>query len=111
MPYAKLSVCTMILKIFMICEQCFCCYCPPPVDCGLEELAEAEIQLRQAMSGNNSFQTQMLNLSTIVNTQLNEFSGTNENPCENETYQLYSCLLYTSPSPRDKRQSRMPSSA
>ena len=25
--------------------------------------------------------------------------------------QLYHCLLYTSPSPRDKRQSRMPSSA
>ena len=25
--------------------------------------------------------------------------------------QVYSCLLYTSPSPRDKRQSRMPSSA
>ena len=24
---------------------------------------------------------------------------------------LYCCLLYTSPSPRDKRQSRMPSSA
>ena len=24
---------------------------------------------------------------------------------------LYGCLLYTSPSPRDKRQSRMPSSA
>ena len=24
---------------------------------------------------------------------------------------LYICLLYTSPSPRDKRQSRMPSSA
>ena len=24
---------------------------------------------------------------------------------------LYACLLYTSPSPRDKRQSRMPSSA
>ena len=29
-----------------------------------------------------------------------------------EVSQLYdSCLLYTSPSPRDKRQSRMPSSA
>ena len=27
------------------------------------------------------------------------------------TLSLYSCLLYTSPSPRDKRQSRMPSSA
>ena len=26
-------------------------------------------------------------------------------------YIPYSCLLYTSPSPRDKRQSRMPSSA
>ena len=25
--------------------------------------------------------------------------------------ELQSCLLYTSPSPRDKRQSRMPSSA
>ena len=25
--------------------------------------------------------------------------------------ELYYCLLYTSPSPRDKRQSRMPSSA
>ena len=27
------------------------------------------------------------------------------------TYDLSYCLLYTSPSPRDKRQSRMPSSA
>ena len=26
-------------------------------------------------------------------------------------YMLFPCLLYTSPSPRDKRQSRMPSSA
>ena len=26
-------------------------------------------------------------------------------------YSVVSCLLYTSPSPRDKRQSRMPSSA
>ena len=26
-------------------------------------------------------------------------------------YELMICLLYTSPSPRDKRQSRMPSSA
>ena len=28
-----------------------------------------------------------------------------------EKYDVYICLLYTSPSPRDKRQSRMPSSA
>ena len=31
---------------------------------------------------------------------------------ESLTYaRVYGCLLYTSPSPRDKRQSRMPSSA
>ena len=29
----------------------------------------------------------------------------------NRILYAYSCLLYTSPSPRDKRQSRMPSSA
>ena len=28
-----------------------------------------------------------------------------------ETRKSFNCLLYTSPSPRDKRQSRMPSSA
>ena len=28
-----------------------------------------------------------------------------------KNYLAYACLLYTSPSPRDKRQSRMPSSA
>ena len=37
-------------------------------------------------------------------------------PCDGwvdnlETTLLTTCLLYTSPSPRDKRQSRMPSSA
>ena len=31
--------------------------------------------------------------------------------CENSWRGTYNCLLYTSPSPRDKRQSRMPSSA
>ena len=30
---------------------------------------------------------------------------------EDEEEKVSSCLLYTSPSPRDKRQSRMPSSA
>ena len=29
----------------------------------------------------------------------------------NSRHQIFTCLLYTSPSPRDKRQSRMPSSA
>ena len=31
--------------------------------------------------------------------------------CQNEYYTMISCLLYTSPSPRDMRRSRMPSSA
>ena len=30
---------------------------------------------------------------------------------QNTNFNVYCCLLYTSPSPRDKRQSRMPSSA
>ena len=30
---------------------------------------------------------------------------------EKEGFPITACLLYTSPSPRDKRQSRMPSSA
>eukprot|EP00828_Plagiopyla_frontata_P047284 TRINITY_DN8695_c0_g1_i3.p4 TRINITY_DN8695_c0_g1~~TRINITY_DN8695_c0_g1_i3.p4 ORF type:complete len:112 (-),score=26.24 TRINITY_DN8695_c0_g1_i3:25-360(-) len=29
----------------------------------------------------------------------------------NQQYQIYDCLLYTSPSPRDRQKSRMPSSA
>ena len=31
--------------------------------------------------------------------------------CPDGTYPSYSCLLYTSPSPRDRQKSRMPSSA
>ena len=30
---------------------------------------------------------------------------------DKQIWQYFTCLLYTSPSPRDKRQSRMPSSA
>ena len=41
---------------------------------------------------------------------LKEFFGEILVPTE-QVVELKSCLLYTSPSPRDKRQSRMPSSA
>ena len=37
--------------------------------------------------------------------------GINENPAENWDVVLIACLLYTSPSPRDRTRSRMPSSA
>ena len=33
------------------------------------------------------------------------------NPCNFDSVKLFSCLLYTSPSPRDRQKSRMPSSA
>ena len=45
-------------------------------------------------------------LTPDVDRQLPEWAGTPVSHGE-----LYGCLLYTSPSPRDKRQSRMPSSA
>ena len=37
--------------------------------------------------------------------------GTSENPTYKEVVQGGTCLLYTSPSPRDRTRSRMPSSA
>ena len=40
----------------------------------------------------------------VINIEIAEFSGP-------ATPQLYICLLYTSPSPRDPKTSRMPSSA
>ena len=43
-----------------------------------------------------------------TNAEINQFIETNQNWI---LARLKDCLLYTSPSPRDKRQSRMPSSA
>ena len=43
-------------------------------------------------------------LTTWVNPVVDELNKINQSLCND-------CLLYTSPSPRDKRQSRMPSSA
>ena len=40
----------------------------------------------------------------------NCFVGTKDEYVDNE-YKGYTCLLYTSPSPRDRQKSRMPSSA
>ena len=40
-----------------------------------------------------------------------QFSNLEQKFVDFDTGRLMDCLLYTSPSPRDKRQSRMPSSA
>ena len=44
----------------------------------------------------------------IVNAKDVKVTG---NKAQDKMYHFHTCLLYTSPSPRDKRQSRMPSSA
>ena len=50
---------------------------------------------------------------TKTNTDASEFKiiDDEKNTPTLEEAQAFVCLLYTSPSPRDKRQSRMPSSA
>ena len=47
----------------------------------------------------------------FVVSSLELFSSNNINNNDGSDTTTNSCLLYTSPSPRDKRQSRMPSSA
>ena len=47
----------------------------------------------------------------VINIDKLTYSGNLESLKSIEGNQNYTCLLYTSPSPRDKRQSRMPSSA
>ena len=49
--------------------------------------------------------------TTLLNRILSEEHGKRIAVIENEYGEVGICLLYTSPSPRDKRQSRMPSSA
>ena len=48
----------------------------------------------------------------LFDNQANEWLNSDDlNTQFNATYRPYSCLLYTSPSPRDRTRSRMPSSA
>ena len=53
-----------------------------------------------------------LDFSKIDKEELSKiFSGNVLPPGSNSIAQAYACLLYTSPSPRDMRRARMPSSA
>ena len=58
-----------------------------------------------------TFETMIFDIDTTNTTS--QGSGNNQIrlPFQPNAYSFGSCLLYTSPSPRDKRQSRMPSSA
>ena len=55
-------------------------------------------------------------LEGVISVESGYTGGFKENPtyeevCHTETGHLEACLLYTSPSPRDRQKSRMPSSA
>ena len=50
-------------------------------------------------------------LTTFVNDGKLDIIEKEENSFINQLNEIYGCLLYTSPSPRDMRRSRMPSSA
>ena len=54
-------------------------------------------------------QTYFLTMDTITDTNFN-FPG-QQQLYKGKVREVYTCLLYTSPSPRDQRGSRMPSSA
>ena len=59
-------------------------------------------------------QTEGFTPSDEINTTLNQFNEINgifNSPLNDVWTDLYDCLLYTSPSPRDATLSRMPSSA
>ena len=49
-----------------------------------------------------------IRMSTICRSDIHSYQGHRPNPCPGV---LGHCLLYTSPSPRDRTRSRMPSSA
>ena len=52
-----------------------------------------------------------LSMLEILKLNLGEFMFRNRYPIKKTVYINNNCLLYTSPSPRDQRGSRMPSSA
>ena len=73
----------------------------------LSTLTSGDVHIGLDASSANAPATEF---TSIQNAKLNWFNG--KHPAGNVGVQIHhTCLLYTSPSPRDKRQSRMPSSA
>ena len=55
--------------------------------------------------------TFFFNTALVTSTDMNTFISTGTVPGASDLAQFITCLLYTSPSPRDRQKSRMPSSA
>ena len=71
---------------------------------------EDKIFLKELSEQQSFSETDFLKSHKNRNLLVNEFFEL-KSDCKKLTTRLHICLLYTSPSPRDKRQSRMPSSA
>ena len=83
-------------------------------------IVPTDISMPETQSSDDYWVQQILKKTHYSNSYDNEggihciMAGMNSNPLSPQTVwrrSYYSCLLYTSPSPRDQRGSRMPSSA
>ena len=81
----------------------------------INELLDEEIQIKDSVSAKQFLENaQNVNKKfkgKIEFKNVNFFYNAGEHILKNLSFKINPCLLYTSPSPRDKRQSRMPSSA
>ena len=77
-----------------------------------EELKSENLSLDLTRGKPSSDQLDLSNSLMNLTDEVSEFEGLDlRNYGQIKGLESCSCLLYTSPSPRDKRQSRMPSSA
>ena len=73
-----------------------------------------KINSQGRVNPNEDFAFNIFELDAASNNSVDDIRSLNEKvriPPQIGTYKVYICLLYTSPSPRDRQKSRMPSSA
>ena len=80
--------------------------------CELFEADHANVQPHSGSSANMAVYLSLLEPGdTVLGMSLDQGGHLTHGSPVNFSGQIYSCLLYTSPSPRDRQKSRMPSSA
>ena len=79
------------------------------VDRELEKMERGEIDQLSAQHNEMLHQLASLSVSSSASVSLSE--SERSSPVLSQPVPTYACLLYTSPSPRDRQKSRMPSSA